>query len=106
MTAHAHAVSAIAEAVAAGLDGLEHVTFWTEDGVDAPGHLIQLIADQRNVVGATIGMVPVPGMAPPPAMPPAFPASSPAHGSCIRPGQQWSRGPGPAAGMTRLGNGG
>ena len=68
VTAHAHAVSAIADAVAAGVDGLEHVTFWTEDGVDAPGHLIQLIAGQRIVVGATIGMVPVPGMAPPPAM--------------------------------------
>ncbi len=68
VTAHAHAVDAIADAVAAGVDGLEHVTFWTEDGVDAPAHLIQLIADQRIVVGATIGMVPVPGMAPPPAV--------------------------------------
>ena len=68
VTAHAHAVGAIADAVAAGVDGLEHVTFWTEDGVDAPAHLIQLIADQRIVVGATGGMVPVPGMAPPPAV--------------------------------------
>ena len=68
VTAHAHAVDAIADAVAAGVDGLEHVTFWTEDGVDAPAHLIQLIADQRIVVGAIVGMVPVPGMAPPPAV--------------------------------------
>ena len=68
VTAHAHAVDAIADAVAAGVDGLEHVTFWTEDGVDAPAHLIQLIADQRIVVGATVGMVPVPGMARPPAV--------------------------------------
>ena len=68
VTAHAHAVSAIADAVAAGVDGLEHVTFWTEDGVDAPGHLFQLIAGQRIVVGATVGMVQVPGMAPPPPM--------------------------------------
>jgi hypothetical protein len=36
VTAHAHAVAAIADAVAAGVDGLEHVSFWTEDGVDAP----------------------------------------------------------------------
>jgi len=68
VTAHAHAVSAIADAVAAGVDGLEHVTFWTEDGVDAPGRLIRLIADRRIVVGATVGLVPVPGMAPPPAV--------------------------------------
>jgi len=68
VTAHAHAVGAIADAVAAGVDGIEHVTFWTEDGVDAPARLIQLIADRRIVVGATVGMVPVPGMTPPPAV--------------------------------------
>jgi imidazolonepropionase-like amidohydrolase len=66
VTAHAHAVGAIADAVAAGADGLEHVSFWTEDGVDAPAELIRLIADQRIVVGATVGRVPVPGLAPPP----------------------------------------
>ena len=51
VTAHAHAVGAIADAVAAGADGMEHVSFWTEDGVDAPADLIQLIADRRTVVG-------------------------------------------------------
>ncbi len=66
VTAHAHAVGAIADAVAAGADGLEHVSFWTEDGVDAPAGLIQLIADRRTVVGATVGMRPGPGLAPPP----------------------------------------
>ena len=68
VTAHAHAVQAIADAVAAGADGLEHVSFWTEDSVDAPAELIQLIADRRTVVGATVGMVPVPGLEPPPAI--------------------------------------
>ena len=68
VTAHAHAVGAIADAVAAGADGLEHVSFWTEDSVDAPAELIQLIADRRTVVGATLGMVPVPGQEPPPAI--------------------------------------
>ena len=52
--------------MAAGADGLEHVSFWTEDSVDAPAELIQLIADRRTVVGATLGMVPVPGLVPPP----------------------------------------
>jgi len=66
VTAHAHAVGAIADAVAAGADGLEHVSFWTEDSVDAPAELIQLIADRRTVVGATLGMMPVPGRLPPP----------------------------------------
>jgi imidazolonepropionase-like amidohydrolase len=68
VTAHAHAVQAIADGVAAGADGLEHVSFWTEDSVDAPAELIQLIADRRTVVGLTVGMVPVPGLEPPPVI--------------------------------------
>ena len=66
VTAHAHAVGAIADAVAAGADGMEHVSFWTEDSVDAPAELIQLIADRRTVVGLTVGMLPPsPGQSPP-----------------------------------------
>ena len=68
VTAHAHAVQAIADAVAAGADGLEHVSFWTQDSVDAPAELIQVIADRRTVVGLTVGMVPVPGLEPPPVV--------------------------------------
>jgi imidazolonepropionase-like amidohydrolase len=68
VTAHAHAVAAIADAVAAGADGLEHVSFWTEDSVDSPADLIQLIADRRTVVGLTVGMIQVPGLEPPPVI--------------------------------------
>ena len=74
VTAHAHAVAAIADAVEAGVDGLEHASFWTEDGVDAPDHLIGLIADRRIVVGATVGQVPIPGRTPPPAIAARIPA--------------------------------
>ena len=74
VTAHAHAVSAIADAMEAGVDGLEHVSFWTEDGVDAPVGLIRLIAARQIAVGATLGMVPVPGMSPPPALAVRMPA--------------------------------
>jgi Amidohydrolase family len=35
VTVHAHAVGMIAD-VAAGVDGLEHVSFWTGLGMDAP----------------------------------------------------------------------
>jgi len=68
VTAHAHAVQAIADGVAAGADGLEHVSFWTETSVDAPAELIQLIADRRTVVGLTVGLVPIPGLEPPPVV--------------------------------------
>ena len=68
VTAHAHAVAAIADGVAAGADGLEHVSFWTEDSVASPADLIQLIADRRTVVGLTVGLVPIPGLEPPPVV--------------------------------------
>jgi imidazolonepropionase-like amidohydrolase len=74
VTAHAHAVAAIADAVAAGIDGLEHVTFWTEDGVAASAALIRLIAQSGIAVGATVGMVPIPGMTLPPALAIRWPA--------------------------------
>ena len=74
VTAHAHAVAAIADAIAAGVDGMEHVSFWTEEGVDAPGDMIRVIAARQIAVGATLGMVPVPGMAPPPAVAARLPA--------------------------------
>ncbi len=66
ITAHAHGTSAIADAVAAGVDGMEHVSFWAADGVDTPMDLIRLIAQRRIVVGSTVGMIPVPGLVPPP----------------------------------------
>ena len=65
VTAHAHGTQAIADAVAAGVDGMEHVTFWSAGGVDMPEDLLRAVADRRVVVGATAGMVQVPGLAPP-----------------------------------------
>jgi imidazolonepropionase-like amidohydrolase len=43
---------------------LEHVSFWTADGTDAPADLIQLIADRRTVVGLTVGVIPTQGLTP------------------------------------------
>jgi imidazolonepropionase-like amidohydrolase len=65
ITAHAHGTQAIKNAVAAGIDGIEHVSFWSEDGVDEPGVLITMIADQRITVGAGVGFLPTPGQPPP-----------------------------------------
>ena len=65
VTAHAHGTPAIADALAAGVDGMEHVTFWSADGVDRAEDLLRAIVDQRVAVGATVGMVPVEGLAPP-----------------------------------------
>ncbi len=61
VTAHAHATGAIADALAAGIDGMEHVSFWTEDSVDAPEQLLRAVAERGIVVGATMGLAPVEG---------------------------------------------
>ncbi|KAA9153610.1 amidohydrolase family protein [Amycolatopsis acidicola] len=66
VTVHAHATKSIVDAVDAGVDGIEHVSFWSADGVDVPPpELIRRIARQRIVVGATMGIRPVPGVQPP-----------------------------------------
>ncbi|HEX8489244.1 MAG TPA: amidohydrolase family protein [Propionibacteriaceae bacterium] len=74
ITAHAHGTAGIENAVAAGVDGLEHASFWSEDGVDDPGELVDRIVAQRIVVGATVGLVPVPGMMGPPEILKRIPA--------------------------------
>jgi imidazolonepropionase-like amidohydrolase len=56
--AHAHSARSIADAVAAGVDGIEHATFMTADGVDAPEAVIRAIASQRIAVGWTVGRDP------------------------------------------------
>ncbi|MGH3737636.1 MAG: amidohydrolase family protein [Micromonosporaceae bacterium] len=74
VTAHAHGVDAIADAVAAGVDGLEHVSFQVEAGVrSAPEELVATLADRRVDVGATLGIVPKPGYGPPPELVAAMP---------------------------------
>ncbi len=66
ITAHAHATAGIVNAVAAGVDGLEHASFWSETGVDDPGEIVGRIAEKGIAVGATVGIVPVPGVVGPP----------------------------------------
>jgi imidazolonepropionase-like amidohydrolase len=66
VTVHAHGARSIADAVAAGVDGIEHATFMTADGVDAPETLIRAIAAQRIAVGWTVGLHPEHRGTPPP----------------------------------------
>jgi len=68
VTAHAHGTAAIRGALDAGVDGMEHVSFWSADGVDDPGDLVHRIAESRVAVGITGGVVPIPGITPPPAV--------------------------------------
>jgi len=58
VTAHAHSAQSVADAVAAGVDGIEHATFMAADGVDAPEAVIRAIAARRIAVGWTVGRDP------------------------------------------------
>jgi imidazolonepropionase-like amidohydrolase len=63
-TAHAHAVPAIADAVAAGFDMIEHCTFITADGPRADPDVIDAIDRAGTVVSVLLGALP--GIPPPP----------------------------------------
>jgi imidazolonepropionase-like amidohydrolase len=69
ITAHAHGTQPIVDAVAAGVDGLEHATFMTVDGVDQiPEDLLTTFAAQTVTLGITLAIAPAPGVVPPSAM--------------------------------------
>ncbi|GIH73909.1 amidohydrolase family protein [Planobispora longispora] len=58
VSAHAHAGQAIADAVEAGVDSVEHCSFFTEDGVGAMPEVIERLVRTGVVVSATLGAVP------------------------------------------------
>jgi imidazolonepropionase-like amidohydrolase len=53
ITAHAHGPRGIADAVAAGVDGIEHGSFFTEDGVEADWRTVDAMVKAGIFVGAT-----------------------------------------------------
>ena len=57
-SAHAHGLEAVRDGVAAGVDGLEHVTLMTADGVDPlPDDLVAPIVARRRSPRPTLGLV-------------------------------------------------
>lgn len=74
VTAHAHDLTAIEDALSAAVDGLEHATFQSADGViEAPAALLEAIAASGVAVGLTLGAVLAPGT----VVPPFFQANLP-----------------------------
>jgi imidazolonepropionase-like amidohydrolase len=68
VTAHAHATTAIRDALDAGVDGIEHVSFWSADGIDDPGDLVTRIVASRVAVDVTASIAPAPGTTPRPGL--------------------------------------
>jgi imidazolonepropionase-like amidohydrolase len=62
--AHCHAPDAVRNAVDAGFDTLEHMSWATEEGVDADYAVLQRLVDEQRVLSATFGNLP--GATPPP----------------------------------------
>jgi imidazolonepropionase-like amidohydrolase len=58
IAAHAHGGQGIADAMAAGVDSIEHCTFFTADGVEADPDLIAELGRRKAVVSVTGGTIP------------------------------------------------
>jgi imidazolonepropionase-like amidohydrolase len=58
IAAHAHGGPGIADAMTAGVDSIEHCTFFTADGVDADPEVIAELGRRRAVVSITGGTLP------------------------------------------------
>jgi imidazolonepropionase-like amidohydrolase len=58
ITAHAHGARGITDAVAAGVDGIEHGSFFTEDGVEPDWRTVDAMVQAGTFVGATEALLP------------------------------------------------
>ncbi len=66
VVAHAHGPEGIRDSVAAGVDSVEHCTWWTADGVDVDWEAARHMAATGTLVGATLGQLS--GFAVPPVL--------------------------------------
>ncbi|MCX4673523.1 amidohydrolase family protein [Streptomyces sp. NBC_01381] len=65
VTAHAHGRQGMADAVAAGVDGLEHASFFTEDGVEPDWKIVAAVVEAGIFIGATEAWLPTGAMVAP-----------------------------------------
>ena len=66
ITAHAHGARGIIDAVAAGVDGIEHGSFFTEAGVEPDWRTVDAMVQAGTFVGATEALLPEGEMISPP----------------------------------------
>ncbi|MEU7434939.1 amidohydrolase family protein [Streptomyces sioyaensis] len=65
VTAHAHGREGMADAVAAGVDGIEHASFFTEDGVEPDWRTVAAVVEAGIFIGATEAWLPTGSMVAP-----------------------------------------
>ena len=86
ITAHAHALSAVRDAIAARVDGIEHCTCVEGEDVVLPRDVLDALVARRIAVGSTLGIRRIPGLAPPPALLRLLPGVLAAHAALVRAG--------------------
>jgi imidazolonepropionase-like amidohydrolase len=67
VTAHAHGLPAVEQALAVGVDALEHCSCMTETGVRIPDEVLDTLATRRTPIGAALGSPPAEAFARAPA---------------------------------------
>ncbi|MFI0904482.1 amidohydrolase family protein [Streptomyces sioyaensis] len=65
VTAHAHGRQGMADAVAAGVDGIEHASFFTEGGVEPDWKTVAAVVEAGIFIGATEAWLPTGSMVAP-----------------------------------------
>ncbi|WP_300007900.1 amidohydrolase family protein [Pseudonocardia sp.] len=84
VTAHAHALAAVRDAVAAGVDGIEHCSFLGPEGVVVPDALVEAIVARRIAIGSTVGLAPCArDFVPPPQLAALLPHLLAAHARLV-----------------------
>jgi hypothetical protein len=58
VTAHAHGLPAVEQALAAGVDAMEHCSCLTDDGVRVTDEVLQTLVERQLLVGAALGAPP------------------------------------------------
>jgi imidazolonepropionase-like amidohydrolase len=67
VTAHAHALPAVEQALAAGVDGMEHCSCLTENGVRVTSDVLTTLAERQIPIGGALGAPPAAAFAHAPA---------------------------------------
>jgi imidazolonepropionase-like amidohydrolase len=87
VAAHAHGTPAILAALQAGVDSIEHVTFWGADGNDLDEDLVTALSESTVAVSLTVGDDFTAGVFdPPPAVARRFTAIREAYAALIKRG--------------------
>jgi imidazolonepropionase-like amidohydrolase len=58
VTAHTHGLPSVEQALAVGVDGLEHCSCMTDKGVEIPDEVLDALATRRTPIGAALGSPP------------------------------------------------